>query len=76
MQCQFDSKRILFNLYIALHTLSVLFQVEQLGSMFDLDAKSVRSTVSKMLIAQELHACWDEDSTCIHVHHVEPTRFI
>merc|ERR1719321_2297413 len=50
------------------------FSVEQLGSMFDLDAKSVRSTVSKMLIAQELHACWDEDSTCIHVHHVEPTR--
>merc|ERR1719506_1693177 len=50
------------------------FSVEQLSVMFDVDPKIVRSTVSKMLIGQELHACWDEDSTCLHVHHVEPTR--
>jgi hypothetical protein len=50
------------------------FSVDQLAETFDLDVKTVRSTVSKMLINTELHACWDEDSSCLHVHHVEPTR--
>ena len=49
------------------------FSVKQLSVMFDLDEKTVRSKVSKMLIGQELHACWDEDSICLHVHHVEPS---
>merc|ERR1719321_1288759 len=48
------------------------FSVDQLAETFDLDVKTVRSTVSKMLINTELHACWDEDSSCLHVHHVEP----
>merc|ERR1719198_1775410 len=34
------------------------FAVEHLANMFDLDAKVVRSIVSRMLINQEVHACW------------------
>merc|ERR550532_395935 len=49
------------------------FQLNQLAAMFDLAAKSVHSTISKMMIWGEITAFWDESSKYVLVQHVEPT---
>jgi len=47
--------------------------LDQLVSMFGLDAKRIHSTVSKMMIKEEITAFWDEASKFVLMQHSEPT---
>jgi len=49
------------------------FHLDQLVEMFNLDARQVHSTISKMMIKEEITAFWDESSKYVLVQHVEPT---
>ncbi|NP_001171836.1 eukaryotic translation initiation factor 3 subunit C [Saccoglossus kowalevskii] len=45
-----------------------------LSEMFELEKHIVHSTISKMIINEELMASWDEPSECVVMHRCEPTR--
>mmetsp|Transcript_127498 Transcript_127498/g.302958 ORF Transcript_127498/g.302958 Transcript_127498/m.302958 type:complete len:961 (-) Transcript_127498:151-3033(-) len=49
------------------------FHLDQLVEMFNLDARQVHSTISKMMIKEEITAFWDESSKYVLVQHVEPS---
>merc|ERR1719473_209540 len=48
-------------------------QLDQLVSMFELTERVVHSTISKMMIRDEITAAWDESSKFVLVLHSEPT---
>ncbi|CAN4098836.1 unnamed protein product [Withania somnifera] len=48
--------------------------LDQLAGMFDLLDSQVHSTVCKMIISEELHACWDQPTRSVVFHAVEHTR--
>jgi len=48
--------------------------LEQLSEMFSLESRAVHSLVSKMMINEELMACWDQPTNAIVMHQSEPTR--
>eukprot|EP00850_Spirogloea_muscicola_P006978 SM000034S12732 [mRNA] locus=s34:471145:477221:- [translate_table: standard] len=48
--------------------------LDQLIKMYELPEAVVHSIVSKMIIAQELPASWDQPTRSIAMHNVEPTR--
>jgi len=49
------------------------FHIDQLVAMFDLPAKTIHSTISKMMIKEEIAAFWDESSKYLLIQHTEPT---
>lgn len=49
------------------------FHLDQLVQMFSLDERTVHSTISKMMIKEEITAFWDESSKYVLVQHVEPS---
>eukprot|EP00698_Gefionella_okellyi_P002932 TRINITY_DN12778_c0_g1_i1.p1 TRINITY_DN12778_c0_g1~~TRINITY_DN12778_c0_g1_i1.p1 ORF type:complete len:938 (+),score=232.07 TRINITY_DN12778_c0_g1_i1:65-2878(+) len=50
------------------------FSQEKLAEMFALDANTIHAIVSKMMINEELHASWDQPTSCIVMRKVEPSR--
>merc|ERR1719265_1543031 len=50
------------------------FHIDQLVAMFDLPAKTIHSTVSKMMHKEEIAAFWDESSKYVLIQHTEPTQ--
>merc|ERR1719158_1049745 len=48
--------------------------LEQLSNMFSLESRAVHSIVSKMMINEELMACWDQPTNAIVMHQSEPSR--
>jgi hypothetical protein len=46
----------------------------RLAEMFELPTNTVHSVVSKMMINSELHASWDQPTSSIVMHKVEPNR--
>ncbi|CRH03692.1 eukaryotic translation initiation factor 3 subunit 8, putative [Plasmodium relictum] len=49
------------------------FSIEQLCLMFDLNQNTVHSILSKMMINQEIPACWNESSQFILINKINPT---
>jgi len=47
---------------------------DTLCTLFELDRQSVYSLVSKMIIQEELSATLDEQTNCLYMHRVEPSR--
>lgn len=50
------------------------FSAERLSSMFELDKSTIHSIVSKMIIRGEIEASWDNESGCIVMHKIEPSK--
>ena len=48
--------------------------MKQLADTFELQGQQVHSIVSKMMINEQLHASWDQPTSSIVMHKVEPTR--
>jgi len=48
--------------------------LDHLAEMFELPKNTVHSLVSKMMINEELHASWDQPTSSIVMHKVEPSR--
>jgi len=48
--------------------------LEKLAERFELTKEEAHAVVSKMLLAGELHACWDQPTECITVQHMEPSK--
>merc|ERR1711935_384511 len=48
--------------------------LDQLAEMFSLEPRMVHSIVSKMMINEELMACWDQPTNAIVMHQSEPSR--
>ena len=42
--------------------------------LHDTGSAEAHAVVSKMLLAGELHACWDQPTQCITVQHMEPSK--
>ncbi|KAK1933281.1 putative eukaryotic translation initiation factor 3 subunit 8 [Babesia divergens] len=49
------------------------FSVDQLSEMFDIEHEVIHSLLSKMIIAGDIHATWDDSSKCCLINHTEPT---
>ncbi|GJP63734.1 hypothetical protein CLOP_g20784 [Closterium sp. NIES-67] len=52
----------------------VSISLDQLTQMFGMSEKAVTSVASRMMMAEELSASWDQPSKCIMVNAVNPTR--
>ena len=48
--------------------------LKSLAERFELPEAEAHAVVSKMLLAGELHACWDQPTECITVQHMEPSK--
>ncbi|CDW60000.1 eukaryotic translation initiation factor 3 [Trichuris trichiura] len=48
--------------------------LDRLGSMFELEPRTVHTIVSKMIIEGDFPASFDEPSACVVINHVEPKR--
>merc|ERR1719217_1293833 len=48
--------------------------LEHLAARFELTKPEAHAVISKMLLAGELHACWDQPTQCITVQHMEPSK--
>lgn len=48
-------------------------KVQRLSEMFELDARTITSIISKMILKEELYASWDQISDSIIIQKVDPT---
>lgn len=48
--------------------------LSDLSAMFGMSPQKVHSTVSKMMINEELHASWDQPTSSIVMHRAELSR--